>query len=181
MDVEFVRDVHSAKEQGEFREALRMIAQTPHGPYSYTDMLADWANFQTSLAIGDKGLNDEEAFSKQGERMPPFEWARTFMYRWPALQWVAMRVTSLTCSASGCEHSWSIEGWIHSSKRNRLGHRNVERLVRAHTNLLLDNSLNDFVAAILPWEIEMIIEEPEHAELASKSPLPSATAMIACD
>ena len=111
MDVEFVRDEHlDAKEHEEFREALRMIAQTKDGLYSYTDMLADWANFQTSLAIGDKGLNDEEAFSKQGERMPPFEWARTFMYRWPALQWVAMRVTSLTCSASGCEHSWSIEG-----------------------------------------------------------------------
>ena len=95
MDVEFVRDVHSAKEHEEFREALKMIAQTPDRPYSYTDMHADW-NFQTSLAIGDKGLHDEEAFSKQGEKMPPFEWARTFMYHWPALQWVAMRVTSLT-------------------------------------------------------------------------------------
>ena len=71
MDVEFVRDVHSAKEQGEFRTALKMIAQTSDQPYSYTDMIADWADFQTSLAIGDKGLNDEEAFSKQGERMPP--------------------------------------------------------------------------------------------------------------
>ena len=110
MDVEFVRDVHSAKEQGEFRTALRMIAKIPHVLYTYTDMLANWANFQTALSIASNGLDDEEAFPKQAERMPPFEWARTFMYHWPALEWVAMRVTSLTCSASGCEHSWSIEG-----------------------------------------------------------------------
>ena len=56
--------------------------------------------------------------------------------------------------------------------------------MRAHTNLILDNSLNDFVAATLPWELEMIIEEPEDAELVSESPLPSATAsesVITCD
>ena len=181
MDIEFVRDVHSDKEQGEFRTALKMIAKTPHVPYTYTDMLAQWANFQTALSIASNRLDDEEAFSKTSERMPPFEWARTFMYHWPTLQWVAMRVTSLTCSASGCEHSWSIEGWIHSSKRNRLGQTNAERLVRAHTNLLLDNSLNDFVATTLPWEIEMITEEPEDADLLSECPLPSATAMITCD
>ena len=55
-------------------------------------------------------------------------------------------------------------------------------LVRAHTNLLLDNNLNAFVANTLPWEIEMIIEEPEDADLVSDGqvPLPSAAA-ITCD
>ena len=71
MDVEFVRDVHSAKEHEEFREALKMIAQTPDRPYSYTDMLADWANFQTALSIASNGLDDEEAFSKQGQKCHP--------------------------------------------------------------------------------------------------------------
>eukprot|EP00967_Tisochrysis_lutea_P046555 scaffold56570_cov34-Tisochrysis_lutea.AAC.1 len=60
------------------------------------------------------------------------------------------------CSASGCEHSWflvswSVEGWIHSKKRNRLGQKTVERLVRAHTNLLLDESLAEWEASTLPW------------------------------
>ena len=37
----------------------------------------------------------------------------------------------------------------------------MERLVRAHTNLLLDLALDKFVAKVLPWECEMVIEEPE--------------------
>ena len=55
-------------------------------------------------------------------------------------------------------------------------------LVRAHTNLLLDNSLTDFAAVTLPWELEMFIEEPEDADLVSHGqvPLPSAVAVI-CD
>ena len=68
---------------------------------------------------------------------------------------------SLACSASACEHSWSIEGWIHSKKRNRLGQKNVERLVRAHTNLILEAVLEDWEANVLPWEVEMVVEEPE--------------------
>ena len=55
-------------------------------------------------------------------------------------------------------------------------------LVRAHTNLLLDNSLKDFTVVTLPWELEMVIEEPEDADLVSHGqvPLPSAVAVI-CD
>ena len=102
--------------------------------------------------------------------MPSFEWARTFLSPWPAMKWVALRLTSLTCSASGCEHSWSIEGWIHSKKRNRLGQTNVEMLVRAHTNLILDRTLEDWSATVLPWEIDMTIEEPEGvAEVSTKA------------
>ena len=79
--------------------------------------------------------------------------------------WVALHVTSLTCSASGCEHAWSIEGWVHSKKRNRLGQKNVERLVRAHTNMRLDRSLNSFVATSLPWEMEMTVDESDEVVL----------------
>ena len=46
-------------------------------------------------------------------------------------------------SVSVCEHSWSIEGWIHSQRRNRLDQKLVEKLVRAHTNLVLRESLDD--------------------------------------
>ena len=57
-------------------------------------------------------------------------------------------------------------------------------LVRAHTNLMLDNSLKDFTVVTLPWELEMVIEEPEDADLITRSdgqvPLPSAVAVI-CD
>jgi hypothetical protein len=40
-----------------------------------------------------------------------------------------------------CEHTWSIEGWTHSNRRNRLGQKLVERLVRTHINLKLEQRL----------------------------------------
>ena len=49
--------------------------------------------------------------------------------------------------------------------------KNVERLVRAHTNMLLDRSLNSFVATSLPWEMEMIVDEPDEVVLSGPSGL----------
>ena len=74
--------------------------------------------------------------------------------------WLALKVVLLPCSASACEHSWSIEGWIHSKRRNRLGQDLVERLVRTHTNLQLEHRLELYEAGMLPWDIEMTVEEP---------------------
>jgi hypothetical protein len=53
----------------------------------------------------------------------------------------------------------SIEGWIHSKRRNRLGQDFVERLVRTHTNLQLEHRLEFYEAGMLPWDIEMTVEE----------------------
>jgi hypothetical protein len=66
----------------------------------------------------------------------------------------------LTCSDSTCENSWSIEGWIHSKRRNRLGQDLVERLVRTHTNLKFEHRLELYEAGMFPWDIEMTVEEP---------------------
>ena len=60
---------------------------------------------------------------------------------------------------SACEHSWSIEDWIHSKRRNRLGQELVERLVCAHTNLKLEQRLQLYETGLLP-HIEMTVEEP---------------------
>ena len=87
-------------------------------------------------------------------------WIKTFFKPWPALMWLALKVVLLPCSASACEHSWSIEGWIHSNRRNRLGQKLVERLVRTHTNLKLEQRLEMYEAGLLPWDIEMTVEEP---------------------
>ena len=67
----------------------------------------------------------------------------------------------LPCSASACEHSWSIEGWIHSKRRNRLVRTlsNVSS-VHTHTNLRFEHRLELYEAGMLPWDIEMTVEEP---------------------
>eukprot|EP00962_Isochrysis_galbana_P006733 scaffold1813_cov129-Isochrysis_galbana.AAC.6 len=41
---------------------------------------------------------------------------------------------STTGGTNPSRTSWSVEGWIHSKKRNRLGQKTVEQLVRSHTN-----------------------------------------------
>jgi hypothetical protein len=40
-----------------------------------------------------------------------------------------------------CMDDLSIEGWIHSNRRNRLGQKLVECLVSTHTNLKLEQRL----------------------------------------
>ena len=125
---------------------LKKIVKTPNCIYNIGDLMAEWAGLQTALVIQSHGLDSDEALSKRACEMASWEWASAFLYPWPGLRWVAMRLTSLSCSASGCEHSWSIEGWIHSKKRNRLDQTHVERLVRMHTNLLLGGRLEAWIA-----------------------------------
>ena len=59
--------------------------------------------------------------------------------------------------------------WIHSKKRNRLGQRNADRLLRSHANLMIKDLLDkwelhdttDVLGRVLAWDIDMVIEEPE--------------------
>ena len=89
-----------------------------------------------------------------------YVWIKTFFKPWAALMWLALKVVLLPCSASACEHSWSIEGWIHSKRRNSLGQQFVECLVHTHTNLQLEHRLELYETGQLPWDIEMVVEEP---------------------
>jgi hypothetical protein len=76
------------------------------------------------------------------------------------LAWFAYKVAGVMCSASACENCWSFEGWIHSKRRNKIHQKLVEKLVRAHTNLVLRASLDDVLHHFLPWDKELIIDEP---------------------
>ena len=127
-------------------------------------MTADWSSLKTALLTKTSGFNSKTAFSERACKMAPFEWAREYLYQFPAIQWVAMRLGGLSCSASGCEHSWSTEGWIHSNKRNRLGQKKVQRLVRTHSNLLLESNLEGWRPTSLRWEIDMQIHIGEDDE-----------------
>ena len=85
-------------------------------------------------------------------------WIKTFLKPWPDLMWLTLKV--VPCSASACDHRWSIQGWIHSKRRNRLGQDLVERLVRTRTNFQLEHRLELYEAGMLPWDLEMTVEEP---------------------
>ena len=161
-DPEFVRRRFSATENSEVKKVLKQLSTDEH---SYAAMIAQLGEFEEALRAKLEDLDDDVAFSVHGRGMPPHRWASMYLAKWPALRYAVMRISSLACSASGCEHSWSVEGWIHSKKRNRLSQTNVERLLRAHTNLVLFSQWKDWEAKVLPWDIEMIPEEPEEAQL----------------
>ena len=44
--------------------------------------------------------------------------------------------------------------------RNRLGQELFDRLVHTHTNLKLKQRLHLYETGLLPWDIEMTVEEP---------------------
>jgi hypothetical protein len=63
---------------------------------------------------------------------------------------------SVRCSAFAREHFLS----IHSQRRNSINQKLVVKLlVRTHTNLLLRERLDDTLLHLLPWEIELVIDE----------------------
>ncbi|XP_021803759.1 uncharacterized protein LOC110748023 [Prunus avium] len=92
-------------------------------------------------------LRYEETFSNAEEvrkgledcmsRMLSFEdpnWWKRFGRDTPELTKFAIRVLSLTCSASGCERNWSTFEQIHTKKRNRLEHQKLNALVYVKYN-----------------------------------------------
>jgi hypothetical protein len=107
-------------------------------------------------------MNDREpgVFHEKCMKIDIHVWIKTFLKPWPDLMWLALKVVLLPCSASACDHTWSIQGWIHSKRRNRLGQDLVELLVRIHTNLQLEHRLDHNEADVLPWDLEMTVEEP---------------------
>ena len=125
------------------------------------------------MCLQQKNFNDSEvtkgAFSASMLALRPEVWIQTFMKGvslqpggptlYNDLAWFACKVLRIVCSASACEHSWSIEGWIHSKRRNRLAQPLVEKLVRAHTNLVLRRALDRGDNEDFPWYVELTIGE----------------------
>ncbi len=114
--------------------------------------------------------NAHGAFTPEMMKLPQTTWIETFVEGvtdkntglpiFKELVWFAYKVPGVMCSVSACEHCWSIEGWIHSKRRNKLHQKLVEKLVRTHTSLVLRESLDDTLHHLLPGDIEFVIDEP---------------------
>jgi hypothetical protein len=124
----------------------------------------------------DDGFDDEVkdddhcAFTPEMMKLPQATWIETFLEGvtdkntglpiFKELSWFAYKVSGVMCSVSTCEHCWSIEGWIHSKRRNKIHQKLVEKLVRTHASLVLRESLDAALHHLLPWDIDLIIDEP---------------------
>eukprot|EP00253_Pinus_taeda_P014845 PITA_14845 len=67
----------------------------------------------------------------------PAQWWEAFGSHCPELQKFAIHILSQTCSATGCEHNWSVFEKIHTKKRNRLDQKRLNDLVYVQYNLRL--------------------------------------------
>lgn len=92
---------------------------------------------QLSQYIGLQGDFAESSALADMQKLSPIAWWENYGTGTPMLQRLAIRVLSQVSSASACERNWSTYGFIHSMKRNRLGHTKADDLVFVHSNLRL--------------------------------------------
>nr|KYP48765.1 hypothetical protein KK1_029567 [Cajanus cajan] len=81
------------------------------------------------------------AIAMRGE-VAPAQWWRMYGSDTPYLQQLAIRILSLTCSASGCERNWSVFEQVHTKRRNRLEHKRLHDLVFVKYNQALHQRYN---------------------------------------
>lgn len=66
---------------------------------------------------------------RQRKTKPPAEWWISFGSSTPNLKAFAIRVLSLTCSATGCERNWGVFQHLHTKRRNRLAQDRLNNMV----------------------------------------------------
>ncbi|KAL6584924.1 hypothetical protein OROMI_004213 [Orobanche minor] len=71
-------------------------------------------------------------------RKLPGLWWESYGEECKELQELAIKVLSLTCSATGCERNWSIFDLVHSERRNRLEQQRLNALVFVKYNIQLE-------------------------------------------
>ncbi|VFR00883.1 unnamed protein product [Cuscuta campestris] len=104
-------------------------------------------------AEGTLGFN---VAKQQRNTKPAVEWWRAYGGSVPVLQDFAIKVLSLTCSASGCERNWSFFEHVHSKKRNRLDQARLNDLVFVKYNraLMRRHKMRDVIDPIILTTID---------------------------
>ncbi|XP_057769513.1 uncharacterized protein LOC130989561 [Salvia miltiorrhiza] len=86
----------------------------------------------------------------------PADWWSCYGSSSPNLKSFAIKVLSLTCSATGCERNWSVFQHLHTKKRNRLAQDRLNHLVYVKYNRTLERRYKrkDTIDPILLEEID---------------------------
>ncbi len=77
------------------------------------------------------------------------------------LVWFTKKLCSVMTSVSVYDHMWSIAGWIHNKRRNRLAQPTVEKSVRDHGNLVLRKVMMERNKNVVAWDSQTVITEPD--------------------
>ncbi|CAM8981053.1 unnamed protein product [Rhodiola kirilowii] len=102
------------------------------------------------------GLFGDDLAVRQRKKKSPAEWWAAYGASTPNLQKFAIRVLSLTCSATGCERNWGVFQHLHSKKRNRLAQSRLNDMVFVKYNRALKRrySSKDTTSPILLNDID---------------------------
>ncbi|XP_028088946.1 uncharacterized protein LOC114289419 isoform X2 [Camellia sinensis] len=84
---------------------------------------------EMSIYTKSEGLFAMPLAIRQRMTRAPADWWSAYGSSAPNLQKFAIKVLSLTCSASGCERNWSVFEHLHNKKRNRLEQQCLNDLV----------------------------------------------------
>ncbi|XP_021851342.2 uncharacterized protein [Spinacia oleracea] len=116
----------------------------------------------------DKILNELESFRnatglfshnmaiRQRKTKSPADWWSSYENSTPNLMHFAIKVLSLTCSATGCERNWGVFQLLHTKKRNRLAQSRLNDMVYVKYNRTLFRryTRKDTIDPILLTEID---------------------------
>ncbi|KAL1210202.1 hypothetical protein V5N11_013230 [Cardamine amara subsp. amara] len=83
------------------------------------------------------GLFDHYMAIRQRTVQAPAEWWSNYGSSTPNLQKFAIKVLSLTCSATGCERNWGVFQLLHTKRRNRLTQSRLNDMVFVKYNRAL--------------------------------------------
>ncbi|XP_073059753.1 uncharacterized protein [Primulina eburnea] len=89
----------------------------------------DKITYQLSKYKNADGLFGGSMAIRHRNKLSPAEWWLAYGSTTPQLQDFAVRILSLTCSASGCERNWSMFQHLHSKRRKRLAQKRLNDLV----------------------------------------------------
>jgi hypothetical protein len=146
------------------------------GP-AFKTIKSEFVDWQEAISAKKYDLHDEKqhdqpegAFTQRNMNRSQQSWVKTFMQDvmdekaqdlFDNLVWFTKKLCSVMTSVSACEHMWSIEGWIHNKRRNRLSQPNVEKAVRVHGNLVLRKAMLLSKQQKVAWDSQTRISEPD--------------------
>ncbi|KAL0801924.1 hypothetical protein Bca101_057100 [Brassica carinata] len=83
------------------------------------------------------GIFGHDMAIRQRDIKAPAEWWSCYGSSAPNLKSFAVKILSLTCSATGCERNWSVFQLLHTKKRNRLAQHRLNNMVFVKYNRAL--------------------------------------------
>ncbi|EOA34846.1 hypothetical protein CARUB_v10022425mg, partial [Capsella rubella] len=119
------------------------------------------------IATQDKITTELEQFRNASGLFGIPMWWSSYGGSTPTLRDFAIKVLSLTCSATGCERNWSVFQHLHTKKRNRLAQERLNDMVFVKYNRTLQRRYKrkDTIDPIIFEDIDKIQEDVAQSSL----------------